>query len=157
MSERNYKIKIKEGNFEFEIEGDKNFVEKYYTQIKDDLLNNNSILFQKSHHIEDQINIKEETMLDFYKLKRPENHNENLLIIAYWQLIKQNIEEFNSTKDILKAYDIIRLKKPSNIHQHIGELKKDGFIMPGEQSGFYKLTLTGIEYVENNLPKKKDS
>ena len=157
MSERNYKIKIKEGNFEFEIEGDKNFVEKYYTQIKDDLLNNNSILFQKSHHIEDQINIKEETMLDFYKLKRPENHNENLLIIAYWQLIKQNIEEFNSTNDILKDYDIFRLKKPSNINQHFGELKKDGFIMPGEQSGFYKLTLTGIEYVENNLPKKKDS
>ncbi len=155
MSERNYKIRIKEGIYEFEIEGDKDFVEKFYTKIIGDLFKNHSIGFQVSPHVEEKITLKEGSMLDFYKLKRPENHNENLLIIAYWLLIKQNIEEFSSTKDILKAYDVIRLKKPSNIHQHIGELKKDGFIMPGDQSGFYKLTLIGIEYVENNLPKKK--
>ena len=150
MSERNYMIKIKEGNYEFEIQGDKDFVEKYFEKLKEEFFSNR---FSESEELK---RMEQQSSSEFYKIKQPKNHNEIILVIAYWILNKENIEEFQSTKDILKFYDEIKLKKPSNIHQHISELKKEGLIMIGSDSGGYKLTLQGIEFVENNLPKKKE-
>lgn len=155
LTERNYKIKIREGNYEFEIEGDKEFVELYYTKIKEDFLKNGVVERIVLNEEVSNLKLKNLSMIDFYKLKEPQNHNDVILVIAYWLFSMENIEEFQASTDILKQYDNIKLKKPKNIHQHIGDLKKDGLIMSGNQSGSYKLTLDGIEFVENELPKKK--
>lgn len=156
MSEQNYKIKIKEGNYEFEIQGDKEFVEKYYVELKEEFFSTRIGEHAKLKRIGNYLDLKQISLIDFYKSKQPQNHSQTIAVIAYWLLNNQTLEDFQSTKDLLKAYNEIKLKKPGNIHQHISELKKEGLIMAGSNSGSYKLTLSGIEYVENNLPKKKN-
>jgi len=156
MSEQNYKIKIKEGNYEFEIQGDKEFVEKYYVELKEEFFSTRIGEHAKLKRRGNYLDLTQISLIDFYKSKQPQNHTETIALIAYWLLNNQNLEDFQSTKDILKAYDKIKLKKPGNIHQHISELKKEGLIMAGSKSGSYKLTMHGIEYVENYLPKKNN-
>jgi len=154
MSEKYYKIRVKKGIFEFEIQGDKEFIENYYDKIKNDLFRNNKNKIIDSLQEGHEVKISKFNLTEFYKVKRPQNHNEIILTIALWLLKNENIEELQPSKHILKNYDTIKLKKPSNVHQHIRDLKNDGLIMAGEQSGSYKLTLHGIEFVENELPKQ---
>lgn len=161
MSDKNFKIRFKNGNNEFEIEGDKEFIDNYYIKIKEDFLIEKKQIEKKL--ILDKINKEEKkeiheiskTLTEFYKSKSPRNHNETIITFAYWLLNNQNIEEFQTTKNILECYETIKIKKPGNIHQHISNLNKEGLIMPGNKDGNYKLTLYGIEFVEKQLPKKK--
>lgn len=154
MSERYHKIRVKEGNFELEIQGDREFIENYYVKIKNDFFRNGIDRKIDSHQEGHEVESLKINLTEFYKVKRPQNHNEIILTIAFWLLKNKNIEEFQPSKHILEHYDSIKLKKPRNIFQHIGDLKKDNLIMTGEQSASYKLTLHGIEFVENKLPKQ---
>jgi len=155
LTERNYKIKIREGNHEFEIEGDKDFVENYYIKIKKDFFKSGDIEHRVINKEASDLSLQNLSLIEFYKQKQPQNHNEIILVVADWLLNNENIEDFQPSMDILKQYDYIKLKKPSNIHQHISDLKDNGLIMPGEMSNSYKLTLKGIEFVENELPNIK--
>jgi archaeosine-15-forming tRNA-guanine transglycosylase len=66
-------------------------------------------------------------------------------------------EEFN-TKDIITCYDEAKVPKPKNVTQHVQAVAshKKALLTAGSKKGYYKLTITGEEFVENELPHKSE-
>ena len=108
-----YRIRIKKGNVEIEVEGDKDFVEKHIGELKNELLK-----FIRKMPIEDSGKVIEKTneelenisLAEFYKLKSPKDHNETVMVFAYWMTEKENKKEI-TPKDIDKCYSKIGVPK----------------------------------------------
>ena len=156
-----YRIKIKKGNLEIEVEGDKEFVEKHIEEFKEELP---KITEEKpseevsvSSTWEGETELKNLSLAEFYKMKQPRDHNETVAVFAYWLTKKENKEEFKP-RDISKCYDVARITKPKNIAQHIQAAAsgKKAWLTAGSKRGFYKLTLTGEDFVEKGLPHKSE-
>jgi len=162
MTEQHYRIRIKQGEVEIEVEGDKEFVEKHIRELRGEVSKTvkESPLKEEVSTLEtlkDVAQLEKLSLTEFYKQKRPSGHNETVLVFAYWLTKKESKEEFKP-KDILSCYDEVRVPKPKNIHQHMIELAsgKRAYLTKGSKKGFYRLTLTGEEFVEKELPRKSE-
>ena len=155
-----YRIRIKKGNVEIEVEGDKDFVEKHIGELKNELSK-----FIREMPIEDGEKIIEKTneglenisLAEFYKLKSPKDHNETVMIFVYWMTEKENKEEI-TPKDIDKCYSKIGVPKPANIPDIMKKLAsgKKAYLVKTGKRGFYKISMLGRDLIEKELPRKSE-
>jgi len=160
MTEEKYRIRIKLENNEIEAEGDKEFVEKWIEEFKQEMPK-----YPERISPIEKIAIPEKpsgkpdleklSLAEFYQEEDPKNFNETFLVFAYWLQNKEGKSEF-TPKDIKACYKIINLKTPANVPDVCRRLaggKKAYFIK--EKKGIYKLSMRGEEFVEKSLPNKK--
>jgi len=95
------------------------------------------------------------SLAEFYKQKQPKDHNETIVVFAYWLTKREKQQEF-TPKDIETCYSQIAIAKPANIPQYMKTLAggKKAYLMRGDGRGRYKLSMTGDEFVERELPRK---
>ena len=99
--------------------------------------------------------LDEMTLLEFYKYKKPKNHNESIITFAYWLLEREGRKDFRP-KDIIAKYRELELVKPTNITQNIKYLRKKtkAYLTNSTKDGYYKITKKGVEFVDAQLPIK---
>jgi hypothetical protein len=160
MNEQNYKIRIKRGEVEIEVEGDKEFVEKHIEEFKKEMSKIAEELPPKEKIItpeipKEEVELEKLSLAEFYKLKQPKDNNETVVVFAYWLTKKEHKEEFK-TKEISACFDAARIPKPKNITQHVLKVAsgKTAYLTTGSTKGYYKLTLTGEEFIKKELPRK---
>jgi len=148
MSETNYRIKYKKGDFELEVQGDKAWVEAKFKELAE------------SEAIQKPIVISPETktsglpvsLAEFVKSKgNPDQHGDLVAIFGYWLIHKENFKSFNS-KDIKKCYDDTRISESTNTSQYLNYAQGSGYFkrLDEEKDGLtaWTITPTGDEYVE---------
>lgn len=162
MSEQIYRIRIKFGEVEIEAEGDKEFVEKHIEEFKKEMPKIAKELPPKEKTVtsetqKERVELEGLSLAEFYKQKQPRDHNETVVVFAYWLTKKEKKGEFK-TKDITACYDGARIPKPKNATQHVQAVAsgKKAQLTAGSKRGYYKLTLTGEDFVEKELPRKSE-
>ena len=146
MYDMPYRIRVKKGDLEVEVEGDKQWVEDKFKELT----------VEKSYApvaSEAKTEIIPSTLVEFLEAKgNPQKHTELVIVFAYWLLKVEKMEAFN-VKDIISCYDKTRRVKPKNANQIINtdvrsnllaeaSEKKDGYIA-------WFLTHTGEQVVVN--------
>lgn len=141
MTEASYRVRYKKGDFEIELQGDKEWVEKKFIE------------FIEGRIVEPNVSAKmlSESLVEFLKSKGdPKEHIDRIIVFSYWLFHKENIESYN-VDDIERCYDEARITKPSNINAFMNELQAKGFLKTaGMKDGkkAWVITRTGEEYVE---------
>lgn len=141
-----YRIRVRKGDSEVEVEGDKQWVEDKFKELT----------IEKSYApiaSEARAETIPSTLVEFLEAKgNPQKHTELVIVFAYWLLKVEKMETFN-VKDIITCYDKTRRVKPSNANQIINtdvrsnllaqaSDKKDGYMT-------WFLTHTGEQAVGN--------
>jgi len=120
MSEKTYKMKVKLGQNEIEIEGDKDWVDSKLSEFKTLLVTqrDTSPLRQKSASDSTPdvsvISNLQATLAQFYRDKgEPKLHRSKVLIFSYWLTKAEGMGSYNIS-DISKCYSKLRKPKPKN-------------------------------------------
>jgi hypothetical protein len=141
-----YRIKVRKGDSEVEVEGDKQWVEDKFKELTVEKPYAPKVSEAKTGTIPN-------TLVEFLQAKgNPQKHTELVIVFAYWLLKAEKVETFN-VRDIISCYDKTRRVKPSNANQIINtdvrsnllaqaSDKKDGYMA-------WFLTHTGEQVVEN--------
>lgn len=141
-----YRIRVKKGDSEIEVEGDKQWVEDRFKELKTEKA-------YASVPVETAPQGMPNTLVEFLETKgNPQKHTALIAVFAYWLLKAEKMEAFN-VRDIVSCYDKTRRAKPSNPNQIVNSNvrynlfaqaseKKDGYIA-------WFLTHTGEQFVEN--------
>jgi hypothetical protein len=145
MSTIEYGIRIKRGDFEVEVHGDRDWVEKKYKE-----LTTERIVIPAPEDIETEQ--MPGTIGEFLDLKgNPSKHTDSVAVFAYWLFKVEKMETFN-VQDILSCYDRTRKTKPSNANQIINQnVASHIFAEASEKKDGLKawvITRKGEEYVE---------
>lgn len=145
MSAVTYRLKLKKGDFEVEVQGDKEWVESKFEKLTTEQI---SIAGIKKAELRGM----PQTLGEFLDQRgNPQKHTEVVAVFAYWLFKVENMESFN-VKDIVNCYDKTRKAKPSNPNQIINtNVASHLFAEAGEKKEGYKawvITRTGEEYVE---------
>jgi len=145
MSETNYRIKYRKGDFEVEVQGDKDWVEKKFEEMTTKEI---TIVGAKAPKKEGM----PESLGEFLDIKgNPKKHTDIMAVFAYWLFKVEKMESFNA-KDILGCYDQTRITKPEREHVAIdNNVKRHLFAEAKEKKDAVKawvITKTGEEYVE---------
>ena len=148
MSETNYKIKCKKGDFELEVQGDKAWVEAKFKELSE------SEVIQEPTKISSvaQPSGLPVSLAEFVKSKgSPRQHGALVVIFGYWLFHKENFKYFSS-KDIKKCYDDTRIPESTNTSQYLNDAQGNGYFkrLDEEKDGLtaWTITPTGDEYVE---------
>jgi len=146
MDETTYKIKVRKGDFEVEVQGDKDWVESKYKE----LTTVEVVIPAKETEI--VLTTMPETLGEFLDEKgNPSKHTDAMVVFAYWLFKREQMESFN-VKDITRCYDQTRKAKPSNPNQIINQnVSRHIFAeASAEKDGLkaWVITRTGEEYVE---------
>lgn len=142
----NYKIRLRKGEFEVEVQGDKQWVEQKFKE----LTGENKQMTSTMPPSEEEIPA---TLGELLEMKNnPQKHTELVAVYAYWLLKAENQQSFNA-KDILSCYDTTRRAKPKNANQIINANIQTNLLAPAnENKDGYKawfLTHKGEEFVRN--------
>ena len=145
MAETNYKIKVKKGDFEVEVQGDKDWVETKYKE-----LTTVRISIPAPEGIETET--MPETLGEFLDLKgNPSKHTDSVAVFAYWLFKVESVPTFN-VQDILGCYDKTRRAKTSNVNQIINQNVASHFFAdaPEKKDNLkaWVITRKGEEHVE---------
>ncbi|MEM3580195.1 MAG: hypothetical protein QXH40_04985 [Candidatus Bathyarchaeia archaeon] len=144
MTETSYRFKYKKGDFEIEIQGDKEWVEKKFKEVMGEKIIEPATLIAKVKALPD-------SLVEFLKIKGdPKEHIDRIIVFSYWLFYKENLKSYN-VDDIERCYDETRIAKPTNIHAFMNDLQAKGYLKPaGEKDGkkAWVVTRTGEEYVE---------
>jgi hypothetical protein len=150
MSAHEYRIKVRKGNFEVEVQGDREWVEGKFKE-----------LTTNKEHASLGIGAATESMPgtlgEFLDLKEnPSKHTDSMAVFAYWLYKVEKMNSFN-VKDIVDCYDKTRKAKPSNPNQIINQdVARHIFAEASEEKDGLKawiITRTGEEYVEQMKSK----
>lgn len=144
MSETNYRIRYRKDNFEVEVQGDKEWVEKKFEELTSKQIS----IVEERHEVKGMPG----TLGEFLDMKGdPKKHTDITAIFAYWLFKVEHMESFN-VKDILDCYDRTRKTKPANTNETInGNVERHIFEVAKEKKDGFKawvITRTGEEYVE---------
>lgn len=111
-SENSYRIRLKKGNFEVEVQGDKEWVEQKFKELTSKEIKKGGD--REEEH--EETKGMPETLGEFLDVKgNPKKHTDATAVFAYWLLKVENVESFNVT-DIENCYDQTRKTKPRSIH-----------------------------------------
>lgn len=145
MSDVNYRIRVRKGDFEVEVQGDKNWVEEKFKDLTSQ---------------EVAVSMAEEaaakgipgTLGEFLDQKgNPSKHTDSIAVFAYWLFKVVKIGSFN-VRDVIDCYDRTRKAKPSNPNQIINQDVATHIFAeaPEKKDGLkaWVITRTGEEYVE---------
>lgn len=161
MTDQIYRIRIKRGDVEIEVEGDKEFVEKTINDWKNSLEQTHqaSTTSPKEEASTKEISTKETgfgTLKQFYDGKLPSGHHENVAVFAYYLKGTEGKDEF-SKDDINSCYTKAMARKPKNINASISDAaNKYQLVEKGSSKGFWRLTTHGENLVVHDLPRKKE-
>jgi hypothetical protein len=145
MSTIEYRISVKRGDFEVEVQGDREWVERKYKELTTERI-----------AIPAPENIKTEempgTIGEFLDIKgNPSKHTDSVTVFAYWLFKVEKKATFN-VQDILNCYDRTRKAKPSNVNQIVNQnVASHIFAEASEKKDGLKawvITRKGEEYVE---------
>ncbi|HEX69385.1 MAG TPA: hypothetical protein ENG10_03720 [Candidatus Bathyarchaeota archaeon] len=142
MVEGTYKIKYRKGDFEIELQGDKEWVERKFQEF----IEGKAVTVTA-------IRAKElpDSLVEFLRNKgTPRKHTDIAIIFSYWLFHRENMQAYN-IDDIAKCYDEARIKMPKNLTDTMNKLQKKGYVKPvGEKDGkkAWIITQSGEEYVE---------
>lgn len=148
MGEGNYKLRLKKGDFEVEVQGDKDFVVTKFEE-----LTKGKIVLGKPGEVETaEVGELPTSLAEFVKLKGdPKGHIELTAIFAYWLFKRENMDSFNF-KDMESCYSQTRIPKPANLSDVINRNQGKGLFVrsEAEKDGLvaWRITRSGEEYVE---------
>lgn len=134
----NYRIKVKRGESEIEVEGDKEWVEEKLKELTS----------EKSYTpalTETVPQTMPTSLVEFLETKgNPKKHSELTAVFAYWLLKYEKVETFN-VRDIISCYDKTRCAKPSNANQIINSNVRQGLFAQAteKKDGYIAWYLTG--------------
>jgi hypothetical protein len=154
MSEtKDYRVRIRKGEIEFEVQGDKIWVEAESARLQSEFFN----IEEPDHETGSQdlgeqgLGPLPETLNQFYIDKNePQKHGDKALVFAYW-LEKHGAQSWN-IKDIEGCYDLLRLGiKPKNFSDIINNINKSYLIITTNKDGLkaWKLSAEGLKDVES--------
>lgn len=155
MSDANYRIRYKKGDFEVEVQGDKAWVEVKFEELKKDM----PIKMVLPAPLGSQTTAPTAvdttlpaSLAEFIKAKgNSSGHTDIEVLCAYWLLKKGNMTSYNVT-DIQNCYDEARIAKPANINDVMNSIQASGYIMPVKEKKDGKkawvITGTGEKYVQ---------
>jgi hypothetical protein len=142
----NYKIRLRKGEFEVEVQGDKQWVEQKFEELTGEEKQPTFAASTSKEQIP-------KTLAEFLEMKNnPQKHTELVAVYAYWLLKAEKLQSFN-VKDIISCYDMTRRAKPKNANQIINtNIKTNLFAPASDNKDGYKawfLTHKGEEFVKN--------
>lgn len=161
MLETHYVMRYKNGEFEIEVQGDKEFVEKKFEEL---LKPKPAIVLQKEvtavSELSQKENDRKESLSEFLKAKNPKSHGDKILLIGYYMEKIEGETQFN-IHDIEKCYAQARMPKTKNFGPYITQLVHNGYIMDAEEKKNNKkawiITESGLKHIEElsteNIPK----
>lgn len=149
------KFKFKKGDLEIEISGEKEFVELQINEWKNHLLDNKSINNTSSCSLKANANLEYEKITvvknisldDFIKLKKPSADCDKLLVASYYL---EKYEKYNSFTEI----DLYRVLNIEDVSSNLEHNIVRGFIaknLDGKNIDSYTLTYSGEMYIKNGL------
>lgn len=145
MSEMQYKIGLRKGDFEVVVEGSREWVEKKF----EELISGD---FESSLLEHLQEGGMPETLGEFLDERgNPKKHTDVVVVFGYWLFKKEKAQSFN-VKDIVKCYDRTRKPKPTNPNQIINANVATHLFAEasGKKDGLkaWVITRPGEEFVE---------
>jgi hypothetical protein len=145
MNETNYRIRYKKDNFEVEVQGDKDWVEKKFGELTTKEI---VVAGAKGKEVEGM----PPTLVEFLGVKgNPKKHTDIMAVFAYWLLKVEKMDSFN-VNDVLACYDTTKKTKPKNPNQTINNnIGRKVFAEAKEKKDELKawfITDTGQEHVE---------
>lgn len=181
MQEPVYRIKVKDGDSEIDISGDKKFVIKSFDDIKV-LLNKNLRSVQpitekkqikkskktgrkkkpgpkpktskknETKLTTERIDLKNITLENLLKVKKPRKENQRVLLLAYYMNKVKRKREFRG-KDLEALYVDLKLEVPKNLNYHLRRMaeKERGLIAQGKRNGRYKITDKGVDVIHEEI------
>lgn len=160
MSETNYRIKYKKGDFELELQGDKAWVEARFKELTTTEIIKSPITTSPIASPTTEVSGLPETLAEFVKMKgNPTKHSVLAVIFGYWLFHKRNEKSFN-IKDIDKCYDDVRIQESSNTSQYLNEAQGKGFFKRLEEKKdaqtAWTITQSGDKFVEKEQWKKAE-
>ena len=141
-----YRIKYRKDNLEIEVQGDKDWVEKKFTDLMEKQ-------FVEKGAPERKPSSKElpDSIVEFLKEKGARNHTDRIIMFCYWLVHNKGYASYNAD-DISACYSEARISPPSNINSMMNHLQGKGYLLlTNEKDGkkAWVITQTGEEYVEN--------
>ena len=152
----NYRIRIKKGVIEFEVEGDKEFVEKMFEEFKTETENvpisntgNTEILTGQ----EEQSILKNHSIQKIYKSLSLKTNLDRILFFGYWISKVDGKKEF-SIDDTIEYFIKFSLSKPAYPKRDFRNLvNKRGYLIIGSNEDLYSISYDGINDIEEKLNK----
>jgi len=144
MSETNYRIRYKQDNFEVEVQGDKEWVEKKFKELTEGKAVAPGITVPKAGG-------PPTSLVEFIKAKgNPSDHTDIAVIFSYWLHHKEKMTSYNLV-DIENCYTEARITKPANITDLMNRVQGKGYVMPAPEKKDKKkawvITGSGEDYV----------
>jgi len=145
MADMPYRIRLRNGDFEVEVQGDKEWVENKFKELTTEKIAIAGIVETKTTGLP-------ETLGEFLDQKgNPQKHTDVVAVYAFWLFRMEGMESFN-VKDIVSCYDRTRRTKPSNPNMIINQnIATHLFAEASEKKDGYKawvITRKGEEYVD---------
>jgi len=147
MSERYYKIRFKKGDFEVEVQGDKEFVLTKFEE-----LTKGKIVSAEIGKETVKAGEFPTSLAEFVRMKGdPKEHTDLAMIFAYWLFKRENMESFN-IKDLDSCYSQTRIPKPANLSDVMNKNQGKGLVVRSEGRKdnlvAWAITRSGEDYVE---------
>lgn len=151
LSEPTYRIKLKRGDFEVEVQGDKAWVETKYRELTTEVVKPSAVSQPLTSPTTEASDLPE-SLAEFLKSKgSPKQPGTIVVIFGYWLFHKENEKSF-SVKDIAKCYDDTRIPESTNTSQYMNEAQGKGFFKRANQKKekqvAWTITQSGDEFVE---------
>lgn len=150
-----YRIKLRRGDFEIEVQGDKEYVDSKFRELLDTqpFPKTTQPLTAKSANLPTD-GTKTLSLREFVDQFNTTAHMDFILLIGYY-LEKYRGQDSFTVADIKKAYDDMR-EKLTNAGPFINQNVKKGLLMEappkeGIKKTMYSLTRKGIQFIENGL------
>lgn len=152
----NYRVRVKRADLEVEIEStDKKFIE---AKLAEYLSQAETGPVAAAHHQPSGASPGKEnrrrplSIGEFSKQASPDKKNEIAATIAYYLEFHGDIEEWKPD-DISDKFTDVRKSKPANMTDL---LQKSDFFMKGRGPGFYRLSETGVRWVQGKVEKNEE-
>jgi len=178
LAEKVYKIKIKDGTTEIELEGDKKFVNESFEQVKKVLGTKNKTTKKKSKSRKkrgrkkkpgrkpkkkpkktpkkDRIDLRNLSLKEIFDLKKPRRKRHHVMIMAYYMNKALRKREFRAT-DLKPLYEEVEIETPKNLSYFLRKMadEEPKLLTHGRKQGRYKITDKGIDYIYDEIPDAK--
>ncbi|HQO19594.1 MAG TPA: hypothetical protein PK747_02330 [Acidobacteriota bacterium] len=159
MHDHTYRFFIRQGEFELDVEGDRNFVESYVAAFLagEAELEGKKVLRRpggrKKEAFKSSGQVDRAALQEFAKGRRLESDSHRYLAFAFF-LKKQGIGEVNAGL-MRECYDALNIPYSPTSRQNLFLMKKNGKAEKGSRQGYFALTAKGESEAEKlGLPAK---
>lgn len=178
MAEKVYKIKIKDGDTEIELEGDKKFVNESFKQVKNVLGTKKTKSKKKPKSRKkrgrkkkpgrkpkkkpkktpkkDRVDLRKYSLKEIFNMKKPRRKRHHVIIMAYYMNKALRKREFRAT-DLKPLYEEVEIDAPKNLSYFLRKMadEEPKLLAHGRKQGRYKITDKGIDYLYDEIPDAK--